>query len=80
LNTFKKWQNQDNSLRKYLLFLGIGALIFPIFIPAVLVLLLPQVDKMIGIGSFFIGYENIMIGIISLLFGGILAFGRYSHK
>jgi protein-S-isoprenylcysteine O-methyltransferase Ste14 len=74
LNTFKKWQNQEYSLRKYLLFLGIGALIFPIFIPAVLIILLPQVDKKIGIGSFFIGYENIIIGIISLLFGGILAF------
>jgi protein-S-isoprenylcysteine O-methyltransferase Ste14 len=74
MNTFIKWQNQENSLRKHLFFLGIGALIFPILIPAVLVILLPQADKMIGIGSFFIGYENIIIGLILLIFGGILAF------
>jgi protein-S-isoprenylcysteine O-methyltransferase Ste14 len=74
MNKFVKWQNQENTLRKHILFLGIGALIFPILIPAILVILLPQVDKMIGIGSFYIGYGNIIIGIISLILGGSLAF------
>ena len=74
MNTFKKWQNQEHSLGKHLLFLGIGALVFPIFIPVVLIIILPQVDKMIGIGSFFIGYVNIIIGIISIIFGGFLGF------
>jgi len=74
MNTFKKWQNQENPLRKYLLFLGIGALIFPISIPAILVFLLPQVDKKIGIGSFYVGYGNIIIGVIAIIMGGFLAF------
>ena len=56
MNIFLKWQNQENSLGKRLLFLVIGALVFPISIPAVLVYVLPRVDKMIGIGSFYIGY------------------------
>jgi protein-S-isoprenylcysteine O-methyltransferase Ste14 len=73
MNTFIKWQNQESSLRKRLLFLVIGALVFPIFIPAVLIIVLPQVDKMIGIGSFFIGYVNIIIGIIAIISGGFLA-------
>ena len=73
MNKFIKWQNQESSLRKRLLFLGLGALVFPISIPAVLIIVLPQVDKMIGIGSFFIGYVNIIIGIIAIIFGGFLA-------
>jgi protein-S-isoprenylcysteine O-methyltransferase Ste14 len=74
MNTFKKWQNQEPSLGKQVLFLGIGALIFPITIPVILVILLPRLDKMIGLGSFFIGSGNIIIGILALLFGGFLAF------
>jgi protein-S-isoprenylcysteine O-methyltransferase Ste14 len=73
VNTFVKWQNQENSSRKHLLFLGIGALIFPTGIPAILVLLLPRVDKMIGIGSFYVGYGNIIFGVIAIIMGGFLA-------
>jgi protein-S-isoprenylcysteine O-methyltransferase Ste14 len=73
MNRFIKWQNQENSLKKHILFLGLGALIFPLSIPVVLVILLPRVEKMMGIGSFFIGNQNIITGILLILFGGILA-------
>jgi protein-S-isoprenylcysteine O-methyltransferase Ste14 len=73
MNKFVKWQNQEHSFRKQLLFFGLGALIFPLFIPLALASLLPQVDKMLGIGSFFIGNINIIMGIITLLTGGSLA-------
>jgi protein-S-isoprenylcysteine O-methyltransferase Ste14 len=74
MNTFKKWQNQETTLGKQVLFLAIGALIFPMTIPVILVILLPRLDKMIGMGSFYIGLGNIAIGILALLFGGLLAF------
>jgi protein-S-isoprenylcysteine O-methyltransferase Ste14 len=74
MNIFKKWQNNENSEGKRLIALVIGALIFPISIPAILVLLLPQVDKIIGIGSFYVGYVNIIIGVIAIIMGGLLAF------
>jgi len=74
MNIFKKWQDQENSLRKNLVFLIIGALIFPTSIPAILVFLLPLLDKRIGIGSFFAGNANILIGILFILMGGTLAF------
>jgi protein-S-isoprenylcysteine O-methyltransferase Ste14 len=73
MNNFIKWQNQNSPKSKKVFFLLIGALIFPIFIPAVLAILLPRVDKMFGIGSFFIGNVNIITGILLILFGGSLA-------
>jgi protein-S-isoprenylcysteine O-methyltransferase Ste14 len=74
MNIFLKWQNNKNSRGKYLLFLVIGALIFPILIPTVLVILLPQVDKIIGIASFYNGFINIIVGIIAIILGGFIAF------
>jgi protein-S-isoprenylcysteine O-methyltransferase Ste14 len=73
MNTFKKWQNNESSAGKRILALVIGALIFPLGIPAILVLILPQVDKIIGIGSFYVGYGNIMIGVIAIFMGGFFA-------
>jgi hypothetical protein len=74
MKTYKKWQDNENSEGKRLFALVIGALIFPIGIPAILVILLPQVDKIIGIGSFYVGYGNIIIGVIAIIMGSILAF------
>ena len=74
MNIFKKWQNNEISGGKALLTLVIGALIFPTGIPAILVLVLPQVDKKMGVGSFYAGYGNIIIGVIAILMGGFLAF------
>ena len=73
MNIYKKWQNNESSEGKRLLALVMGALIFPTGIPAILVILLPQVDKRIGIGSFYIGYGNIIIGVIAIIMGGFLA-------
>jgi len=74
MNIYKKWQNNETSKGKRLFALVIGVLIFPISIPAILVILLPQVDKRIGIGSFYTGYGNIIIGVIAIILGGFLAF------
>ena len=74
MNIFLKWQNNKNSRGKYWLFLVIGALIFPISIPTVLVILLPQVDKIIGIASFYNGLINMIFGIIAITLGGFIAF------
>jgi len=73
MNIFLKWQNNKNSKGKYLIFLVIGALIFPILVPTVLVILLPQVDKIIGIASFYNGLINILVGIIAIILGGFIA-------
>jgi protein-S-isoprenylcysteine O-methyltransferase Ste14 len=74
MNTYKRWQENETSEGKQLLALVIGALIFPIGIPAILVILLPQVDNRTGIGSFYVGYGNIAIGVIAIIAGGFLAF------
>jgi protein-S-isoprenylcysteine O-methyltransferase Ste14 len=72
MNKFKQWQNNENSEGRQILALIIGALIFPIGIPAILVLLLPQVDKSMGIGSFYFGYGNMIIGVIAVIMGAFL--------
>ncbi len=74
MKKFVKWQNQDNPLRTYLFFLGLGALIFPTGIPAILVIFLPQLDKRMGIGSFYFGGANTIIGVLSLIAGALFAF------
>jgi hypothetical protein len=71
MNIYKKWQNNEASKGKRLFALVMGALIFPTGIPAILVILLPRVDKIIGIGSFYVGYGNITIGITTIILGGL---------
>lgn len=74
MNIYKKWQNNETSEGKRIIALLIGALIFPTGIPAILVLLLPQIDKIMGFGSFYFGYGNIIFGVIAIITGGFLAF------
>ncbi|MFH2040614.1 MAG: isoprenylcysteine carboxylmethyltransferase family protein [Chloroflexota bacterium] len=73
MDQFKDWQDNEISTGKQVVLLVVGALIFPTGIPAILGLLLPQVDKRIGIGSFYAGYGNIIFGVIAILMGGFLA-------
>lgn len=73
MDRFLKWQNQDKSDKKRILALIIGALIFPITIPVLLTVVLPQVDHYFGTGSFFFGSVNLIIGIPAILIGGTVA-------
>lgn len=73
MNNFLKWQDRDNSNKIRILALAIGALIFPIAIPVFLIVVSPLVDNYLGIGSFFYGLSNIIIGIIAIIIGGIFA-------
>jgi protein-S-isoprenylcysteine O-methyltransferase Ste14 len=73
MNNFLKWQNQDNSHKNRIVALVIGALIFPITIPVLLVIVLPQVDNYFGIGPLFNGLNNIIIGVLAIIIGGIVA-------
>ena len=74
MHNFLKWQNQDTSDKNRLWALGIGALIFPILIPALLIIVMPQVDNHFGIGSFYYGLGSTITGVIAIIAGGILAF------
>lgn len=73
MNKFKKWQEKKTSSGQQVILLLVGALIFPTGIPAVLVLLLPQVDKRMGIASFYVGNANCLFGFLAVLLGGCLA-------
>jgi len=73
MNKFLKWQKQDNPGKNRILALVIGALIFPITLPVLLVMVLPHVDKSLGIDSFFFGSSNMIIGIMAIIIGGIVA-------
>jgi protein-S-isoprenylcysteine O-methyltransferase Ste14 len=73
MNNFQKWQAQDNPNKNRLWAFVIGALIFPTTIPACLIIVAPQVDKYLGINSFFNGLSNIIIGVMAIIIGGIVA-------
>lgn len=73
MNKFKEYQEKEISTGQRVLLFLVGALIFPTGIPAVLVLLLPQVDKRLGIASFYVGNANLLFGILAVVLGGGLA-------
>lgn len=73
MNNFVKWQNQDTPNRSKILALFIGALIFPISIPLLIIFVVPQIDKFLGIGSYFYGIGNNILGGMTTVIGGIVA-------
>jgi len=70
MDQFKKWQEQDAGGRNRIVALLIGALIFPISIPILLIIVMPQVDKLTGFPSYFCGAGNIVVGALAILIGG----------
>jgi protein-S-isoprenylcysteine O-methyltransferase Ste14 len=73
MDNYPKWQSQDNPKKNRILALVIGALIFPISIPVLLIFVLPHVDRYFGIGRFFYGSGNIIIGVMAIIIGGFIA-------
>jgi protein-S-isoprenylcysteine O-methyltransferase Ste14 len=73
MNNFLKWQKQDTPEKSRTGVFVIGALIFPTLLPILLVLVLPLADKSLGIGSFYIGWVNILIGVVGIIKGFAIA-------
>lgn len=73
MDHFVKWQKQDHSPQKRILALLFGALIFPTTIPLLLAVVLPRVDAFFGIGSFFYGPGNLILGVAAIAVGGFVA-------
>ena len=73
MDNFQKWQAQDSPNKNRLWAFIIGALIFPITIPAFLIFISPPIDNYLGINSFFNGLSNIIIGVLAIIIGGIVA-------
>jgi protein-S-isoprenylcysteine O-methyltransferase Ste14 len=73
MDRFKKWQDRNSPTKDRFAALLLGALIFPTLIPVLLILVLPKVDERLGIGSFYSGWGNILVGVVAIVAGGILA-------
>jgi protein-S-isoprenylcysteine O-methyltransferase Ste14 len=73
MSQFVNWQNQDRSLHKRIRALIVGALIFPVMIPLLLVMVAPKVDHFFGIRSLYGGWINWIIGAGAILSGGLFA-------
>ncbi|MFN2299013.1 MAG: methyltransferase family protein [Anaerolineales bacterium] len=74
MDIFAKWQRQDTPEKNRIPALIVGALIFPISAPALIVFFAPHIDVYLGWGSFFRGWPNFLIGVLSVLTGGASAF------
>jgi protein-S-isoprenylcysteine O-methyltransferase Ste14 len=74
MNIYQKWQRQDTPGKNRVPALMIGALIFPIGIPALLILLAPRLDEKLGFGCFYFGPGNFLVGGLLILIGGAAAF------
>jgi protein-S-isoprenylcysteine O-methyltransferase Ste14 len=73
MDHFLKWQHQDKSSKNRIMALLIGALIFPLLIPVLLIFVLPSLDETFGIGTISYGWVNIVVGLIAIMVGGIVA-------
>jgi len=73
MNKFLKWHQQEHSTKNEILAFTVGALLFPTSIPLCLIYVLPRVDRSLGIGSFYGGVWNILLGILMILLGGTFA-------
>jgi protein-S-isoprenylcysteine O-methyltransferase Ste14 len=71
---FIKWASRETSVKYRIAIFILGVLLFPLLIPIFLIRIMPRLDAIIGIGSFYYGYINIVIGAILIVVGGILAF------
>jgi protein-S-isoprenylcysteine O-methyltransferase Ste14 len=72
MKNFTKWQNQENSKTNRVWALMIGALIFLFMIPGFQIFICPKFDFYFGIGSFFNGLGNLIVGITAIVAGGIV--------
>lgn len=73
MDHFLKWQKQDTSSRNRIVALLIGALIFPLLIPVLLIFVMPSVDRSFGIGALTFGWANLVVGLIAIVVGGVTA-------
>ena len=73
MEIFKKWQQQNDSPKKRVRALLLGVLIFPTLIPAIMIFLLPRLDRRLGMPSFAHGLATTLPGLLLILLGGVLA-------
>jgi len=73
MDIYKKWQEQDTPEKDRTVALIIGGLIFPLTIPLILAVLMPGLDRRLGLGSFYLGWGNIAAGAALAAVGGYTA-------
>lgn len=76
MNLFLRWSKKEHPLAVRLLVMVLAALVFLLLIPYTLVVLLPQLDTLLRLPSFFIGWVNMLAGV--LMIGVGIFFGWWS--
>ena len=74
MKRFLDWSKQEYSLRTRLLALIPAGLVFLIFFPYILVVLLPRLDAALLLPSLFFGAINFIIGGLLVTLGAIFGF------
>lgn len=73
MDKFVRWQKQDTPEKSRTGAFLIAAMIFPTTIPILLVLVLPLLDRSLGIKSLYHGWINILIGVVGIIKGFTIA-------
>jgi len=74
MNRYKKWASREYSLKHRLFVLIPAFFFFVLFLPYLLVILLPRLDAWLHLPVLFLGTVNIILGILFLAIGGIYGF------
>lgn len=73
MNKLVKWSKREYSLSQRILATGLAGVFFLILIPALLIIVLPKLDIILGFSSLSFGIINIVVGGIIVIIGGFYA-------
>lgn len=73
MNRLVKWSEREYSLYQRILATGLAGILFLILIPALLIFVLPKLDKILGFPSLSFGIINIVVGGVIVIIGGFYA-------
>ena len=74
MNQFQHWMQRRVSLPIKVLVLLLAGGLFVFLIPYTLLVLFPRLDTMLGLPDFYIGWINIFVCVLLVIFGGFFAF------
>lgn len=73
MQLFFQWAKRTRSVKQRLAILGMGAIIFLVFIPSILIGLMTKIDEVLRVENLFFSRKGVVIGALLMILGGIMA-------
>jgi protein-S-isoprenylcysteine O-methyltransferase Ste14 len=73
MSIYQKWARRPQSEKRRILTLLLAGFLFLFLLPFVLVTYPPRLDDVLDLPSFYLGWVNIVVGVMVILSGGFFA-------